>query len=897
MKPWIFLSCCLVLLSHQSVQITPKSLSPQEAFFLRRVTEFWKDQDYSLAKQQIQQFLSQNKDSSLESPLYALLGDIAYSEKQFATAMTYYQNIHARGLFEKTVGQRAECLYILGMYDECLNTGKEALQSPDLMPTIPREKLAFMVGDILLKKMQASQDITCAKSYGEEAKHYLLQVQKGPYQDEALSYLASIHVELKEFQEGADCYIKLADRMPHQQETWLMKALVLLETFNKEEGISVARRIVSLGKEHSSFAAYQEMRLLFQGERFLELTQRQEVLEDVLEKSHIPLLHAYLSKSYFLLGEPYESIYHGSFYLKQEPKQDLSPEKDHLSIYLTLLKSAYQIEDEALFDEVLESMSFHYPANESTSSLLLLKIENHIQLGNHAKAEHALNSFVAYFPHLKDHTPFLLSKASFLLQTHQWKESRELWLSLIEQASSENALRDAWQSALHCSLQEYSSAGPDERILLEQTVLSDLLQAEAYFPQFSESMQKRSQFFLGKMLFQRGRYPEALTALTKFSTTYQENEFSSDVYSLQTVCLEKLESDPLTLISIAQKALSLPQEKETKARLHLSLFHVYSKENALDTAAEHLYQGIKLSSESISLKDQKWLVNYYQKKLSLEVEEMIQERTLSLLKQILQMNEAFEITFNPLEENLEQEALLLSHLLPLNEKEQVLRSLLTLQQNTSFPWNCQGETLLELSLTSLKLSKPQEALFYLSSLTDLEGKIPPNIYNQAAYTKGTLLLGTLSSLDEESQEVKGLLTLFKDLQIQKDFKCEPLHLESGLLYVDLRISLEMPSLKPSSAVFFLKRLKDDFTSEMQDQTSQYSLSNTPYSSQSELIHLYMHCVDAEIVMWESAKSPLHQEQKEKALKLFQELLCHPLATEYLKSRLEKNILTLQQGMP
>ncbi|CAM0117934.1 hypothetical protein [Rhabdochlamydiaceae symbiont of Dictyostelium giganteum] len=893
MKPWIFLSCCLVLLSHQSAPITPKSLSPQEAFFLRRVTEFWKDQDYSLAKQQIQQFLSQNTNSSLESPLYALLGDIAYSEKQFATAMTYYQNIHARGVFEKTVGQRAECLYILGMYDECLNTGKEALQSPDLMPTLPREKLAFMVGDILLKKMQASQDITCAKSYGEEAKHYLLQVQKGPYQDEALSYLASIHVELKEFQEAVNCYTKLSHHLPHQQEIWLMKALVLLETFNQEEGISVASRLVSLGGKGASFAAYQEMRLLFQGERFLELTQRQEVLEDVLEKSHIPLLHAYLSKSYLMLSQPHESIYHGSIYLTLEP--DTTEER--LPIYLTLLKSSSQIEDEAFFDQVLHTASFHYPANEAISSLLLLKIDQHVQGENTRRAEHALGAFETYFPHLRKETLFLSSKASFLLQTHQWKESRELWLSLIEQASSENALRDAWQSALHCSLQEYSSANPDERILLEQTVLSDLLQAEAYFPQFSESMQKSSQFFLGKMLFQRGRYPEALTALTKFSTTYQENEFSSDVYSLQTVCLEKLESDTLTLISIAQKALSLPQEKETKAKLHLSLFHAYSKENALDTAAEHLYQGIKLSSEQISLQDQKWLVNYYQKKLSLEVEEMIQERTLSLLKQILQMNEAFEITFNPLEENLEQEALLLSHLLPLNEKEQVLRSLLTLQQNTSFPWNCRGETLLELSLTSLKLSKPQEALFYLSSLTDLEGKIPPNIYNQAAYTKGTLLLGTLSSLDEESQEVKGLLTLFKDLQIQKDFKCEPLHLESGLLYVDLRISLETPSLKPSSAVFFLKRLKDDFTSEMQDQTSQYSLSNAPYSSQSELIHLYMHCVDAEIVMWESAKSPLHQEQKEKALKLFQELLCHPLATEYLKSRLEKNILTLQQGMP
>src|SRR5579862_3050175 len=92
----ILISTCLFLLAAEPAQIPlvpQEKLTQQESFFLRRMTEFWKDRDYALVKKQIEEFLAKNTQSAIEDNLHAILADILYQERDYPKALVFYEKI------------------------------------------------------------------------------------------------------------------------------------------------------------------------------------------------------------------------------------------------------------------------------------------------------------------------------------------------------------------------------------------------------------------------------------------------------------------------------------------------------------------------------------------------------------------------------------------------------------------------------------------------------------------------------------------------------------------------------------------------------------------------------------------------------------------------------------
>src|SRR5690606_23714161 len=65
----------------------------EEAFLVRRIAEYWKDQDFKVVKAQITDFLSLYPKSKINDHLRGILGDLFLQEGQYEEALSTYRMI------------------------------------------------------------------------------------------------------------------------------------------------------------------------------------------------------------------------------------------------------------------------------------------------------------------------------------------------------------------------------------------------------------------------------------------------------------------------------------------------------------------------------------------------------------------------------------------------------------------------------------------------------------------------------------------------------------------------------------------------------------------------------------------------------------------------------------
>lgn len=95
----------------------------EEVLFLNRIADFWEEGEYSIAKNQIQEFLTLYPRSSFAGVLQAAIGEIFLREKQYQNALEAYAKIEDADIVQTVFPHRIECLYHMQWYpilaDEC----------------------------------------------------------------------------------------------------------------------------------------------------------------------------------------------------------------------------------------------------------------------------------------------------------------------------------------------------------------------------------------------------------------------------------------------------------------------------------------------------------------------------------------------------------------------------------------------------------------------------------------------------------------------------------------------------------------------------------------------------------------------------------------------------------
>lgn len=884
------ISTCLFLLAAQPAMVPQGKLTQQEAFFLRRITEFWKDRDYTLVKKQIEEFLAKNQQSTIHDNLHAILADILYQERDYPKALVFYEKINDAGLQQKTLLRKAQCIYLLGNYEAVIE-----LLTPIMSGNVESE-LEFLLADSVFRKLQKVADVTEQKELAAQSKPLLLKLYDTNYKDKALLPLAEVHRILEESAEAATLYLVLAETMPDKKEEILLQAASLQMGYSKNDAIATFQKVVDLGQAKAAEAAYNELLLLFQENRFADLVSRAAVLAPHMADDKNILFNFCLGRSHFKVDQFSDAIVYFERYLQQE-KEATAYKR---AAFLTLISCSQKVGDPLLFDRVLEQFLAAFPGDEEAGKALLLHAQTALQSGNADQATTDLGRLLISFPNLPEKESLLYDHALLLLKTQKWQQSRTAFHSFIYQFPETPHADLIWSSIVHCSVQELKAATADTVLTKKGQLASDLQQALAKSNLFSPEEQANYRFLIGQLHFDLQNYSEALIQLTAFSTDFPDHPSIPQAFLLQARLHHELKSAPEVFVAIAEKALEMTKDQENKTALRLQLFNGYLSLKEYDQAAHHLYHVHLVDDIAIQQENQLWLAHYYYDRAKKGSSDDL-KRVAAVYQKVLKMDENFTVHFNPEQTYFENEVLRFAELLNEQDKKKLLTSLRQMQsQNKTLGWKLERHILHELGKLYLSLNEHDEALKVFDELIASAETGSSDISNSALLEKSRILISRCPECDrtESNPTISQVLSTLKDLQIQKQLAYEPLHLEAALEYADIRTKMAAPETRSESAIFFLNRIKDDFNAKDNALAQEYHEARIRFPEKDLIYQNYMKCIEAEILRLEAelAKEQNDLEKvsrsREVALALLHEVLQDIHITPYLKSRAEHNLKAL-----
>jgi len=874
-----------------AVSATPElKLSAQESFFLKRITEFWKDKDYALVKSQIAEFLKEHPKSPVADNLLAILGDIHFQEGHHLEALAAYQQISGVEFQRKTLHRHIQCLQKQKDTDAIIRVATLHLSGG-----VENENdIRFALATALLEKFRGG-DLVNLEELAIQAKDLYTQLLQTSYRDTALYPLAEVHRILREYPEACSYYQELATKHPESAEDLLMLAASLQLGFDKNSAIDTYERVYSKDGEKAPVAAYNQFVLLYQESRFADLVGKSGSIEKRISKEKAPLFHFCLGRSHYALEHWPEAVTFLEKYVSEEAN---NPEQKKAA-YLSLISCAHKMDDGALFDKTLEELLSAFPQDHEAAKALLLHAQDALQKQRLSDAAADLGRVLTQFPDIEQKETILYDRSLLLSQTKNWEESRSSFLTFLDQFPETSHGDLIWGYILNCSIQQLKGDPSDT---LKKQFAQDLKIALHRDAVFTPEERPSYQYLLGKTLFELGNYDEAVETLETALATYPDNTSAPNGHLLLAYCYREKNPGSESFVLHAKKALELGAEHTDRGTLHLQLFNAFLAMNRLEEAADHLFFSFVVEGLPIQKENQLWLANYYyqqskQGKATLDRAQTCFMRILGIEDDLMRPKLASDQTF------LEAEALKFADLLPSKKKIALLQALCELQEkNPRAPWKFQRQALYELAKSHEANQETDQALQIYERLINTSSQASSYFSSAAALEKARILYTRCPEEDrvEKNPKMVQILSSLKDLQIQKKLVSEPIHLEAALEYADMRIKMASADSRAESALFYLARIREDFSAQEDQASKEYHEARLHSPDKDALFQTYMKCIEAEMLRLEAAI--LRKEnQKDKAKRseeasaaLLQEVLADSSITVYLRTRVELNLKHLGQ---
>ncbi len=869
--------------------------SSQEKFFLQRIVEFWKDGDFRLVKKQINEYLKKNPDSSITDNLQAILGDLFYQEKEYSLALEAYEKISQSDLKGKTITRKCQCLYILGDYDRVVNQLSQLLEKSNYDDLEHREEVLFILGDSLFRKVESLEE--SKEKSGLASKTYsLLKCVKGEsYREKILLPLALTAQMIGEHEESIALFRELLEKKEEQRQEILMHIAAVQTEFDMDQAISTYQQIVSLKTSLSGIAAYNEMVLLYQKERYLDLIERYPLLSEQFSAEQQPLLTFFVGQSCFKTSQ-YETAFK---YLQPiVDNQSIQMEYKRAAL-LMIAKSLHKLEKKSLLDQTVKQFISLFPDDSEQENMLLMHAQAALQFGYIEEATLDLSQILSSCRKKELEESILYDLGKLLSQLNRWNEARSSFASLLEKFP-ETQFYSTWPLLVTCSLEELKEAPLENISQKKRQLVGDLQQAFLHIDSspWNHNEKGSYQLLLAQLLFDLSQYTESLKELVSFFGSYSDHPDFEEGLLMQLELQEKLNRTPREIVDLAEKELKRIERDENILKTRIILFNNYSVLKEHDHAAEHLYQAYLKKNSSIDQDHKIWLAHYYSNKggdSNLEYK----KKAEAIFTDILEIDEKNFLHFNPQHTYLESEVFKYAELAPPLVKKELFLSLIKLYSDyPELPWKLCEQASLELGIALISLGEAEQALHTFDHLiTQLEDS---SYYTYAALLqKSKALFALYKETPNTNYSLDEILSTLKDLQIKKEFDYEPLFIEAALLYADIRSTTASSDKRIDDALFFLNRIKEDFNSREDLIHQKYHEDRSQDFEKNQLFLTYMKCIQAEIYWLESQRAHISKNSEQAdyfadlARLLFDEVLNAPQTTTYLRNRAISNITIVE----
>lgn len=829
--------------------------SESEALFLRRIADFWEEGEYQIAKSQIEEFIVQYPESAFTDPLSAALGDLQLREKNYANAMNYYARIQTPEWKERVFLNRMQCLYDMQWYATLAEECETFLKSKsDLQVTY------YLAISLYHQCLNAAKDSEALIQLAKRAKPHFETLSNSELAGDVAQGYAHLCCILKDFPKATQIYQGLAKQNPQLEEEMLFQIALLQAEYNKEEAIQNFAKIHARGEKKSKEALYNQMILLFELNRFDELSQ---ISFNDLPEDRIGLAHLYLGRSLLQQKKYEKAISEFKIYLL-----DATPSETLRVALISLLDASYNHNDLQSLDYAIAKLLDLFPQDIELPKAYFSRAQVLKKMQNVSEAQTQLEQLLAKFPQFQQKPQVLFELIHLDYQSAQWENCNKRARQLLDEFSSHQLASFAWRYLISSSIELAS-----HQTTFKSQLIADL---EASIEKSSLEADKQDwQMTLAKTYFELKQYEKALAILQNIKTP--------NAQLLTALCYR--DTNPKQFCELTEIALSQGANLIEEGALHAALFNAYLDQSLPDPASEHLYRAFEKKAE---LKEENllWLADrYYTRLLEEPTNFGLAHRTAQLLEHIQckanPKNDAFSGTPNEqckaAIQNPTDEASLgapdFKGKAALHYEEFVCKlakvytilgrvdDQLALLEKLEKPGS---EAQLLLAETYQRKGFVKQACILFDSIVESSASL------RSAVSASACLQGVRLHLAQDNRDVIKSATQLKNLALQKTLVNEPLHLEAALDYVNLLAKTNL-----EKKLTLLKKTKSDFESNEDLLSKDYQMARTKYPNKDKIYQGYMQLIEAEILALQAKlemqnKEDLNKKSKELLQKLLEE---------------------------
>ncbi|HEV3269585.1 MAG TPA: hypothetical protein VGZ69_02930, partial [Candidatus Rhabdochlamydia sp.] len=454
MKRNAFLLSWIALLTLSYLHADQDDPAFRESIELRQIADYWKEQEYPLAKERIYQFLETYPTTVFKEQLYAMLADLFVKEKNYLAAIDFYQKIPFEKKSQTNFFHNVYCLYQLGLWEEVI------AQAPHVMKhaSTTKEQLdtvRFSFAEALMQTALKTEDFSHKKEILLQAESEYKRLLSTRYACDSLYSLAHINVLLENPIQAANLYLMLAEKDSENKERYLFQAGYLQMKIDPDKAMENFEKVCSLKKEKGSQAAHLLLQILFQKKEYSKLLLMREKLSDLIISD--PLISYYTGKSLYQTNNPDQAIFFLIQFL-ESPNIDASYEKSAL---ITLISCAKITKNWSLLKENLEYLTHSFPQDTQTLDLILMYTQLCKQDKNWGKMAEYLQKLLELSPDHPQKETLIYEQALCSIHEQNLEQAIQKILEFLEKFPHSIYTKQAWRQLLNCCMQDLKHASLD----------------------------------------------------------------------------------------------------------------------------------------------------------------------------------------------------------------------------------------------------------------------------------------------------------------------------------------------------------------------------------------------------------------------------------------------------
>jgi|JI9StandDraft_1071089.scaffolds.fasta_scaffold15423_2 TolA-binding protein len=903
----------------------------EEAFLIRRIAEFWKDQDYAIVKSEITTFLEVYPKSKLGDQLRGILGDLYLQEGAYGQALTCYTQVKSADVLEKICLNKLQCYYELNRFSDIVKDGSSLLRSNAEEVTAREDELYFLLAEAYFRMGSMMEDREKKEAYLKSAEPFYEKILNTSFNDPTMFALAEIYRQCKQNEKASQFFRDLAERHPDQKEELLFHAALAQADYDRKAAIDTFTTIIDQKGLKTKEASLNRVILYFQEERFQNVLEAYSKIYNQVDAKEQTFLDYIVGRSHFALQEHEKA----SFFLSKYIRVTYEDTPELRNALLMQLNCAQNLKNESLYKETIGRLQSTFPKDSELAQALFIHAMMLKDLGDYVAAEKKLEELLKNPTKFEETETLYLEYGLITYNNEKWDKSHATLASFLKQFPKSGQAPVAWKYFLSTSfnLLKELEKGRDVGYSKENffTDLSNVLAEDAVL---TGSERKECLFLQAKMAYDLNKYKEALPLLNTYLEAYPEDAATPETHLLVALCHHKLQNSPELFCHHAEAALKGDPNLQNIASIHLELYNVYlsliEKEQKnkkggdtdlkplFDKAADHLFASSNHEELPIKLENRLWLANYYYDKIfeypkPFQTDGLLPERAQEayfsrcalLFENILVKDTAYHlITLDNEHAFLEWEVLKLANILGrqgfLDKKIALLQGLIETQnKHPTWKWQVQREALFELAKTYELRGDKESALDTFSFLRDQKQKTASFLGEYAGLHTLRLSFEELSDSDKHglNKDVLKVLSSLKEYQIRKSPSSEPIHLEAACEYAFIRAQIVKDEDAPEKYLFFLNRIKEDYENTSDPMIASYQKGLAADAEKRALFQEYMAFLEAEmlrtnaILASKSGHAAQSVEMEEKARKILAQIQ-EKSPTFYLKMRAGKSLAAL-----